>query len=201
MSRDTARTLRAVAAEQGGYFTAKQALAAGYHYPHLDYHASVGNIERVSHGLYRFADMPRGESDDFVRLTLWSRDRADAPQAVVSHESALSVHDLGELIPNRIHLTVPPKFRKVAPPGVVLHAARLSPDDVEERTGFRVTSPLRTLLDAAAAGVSQEQLDKAVADALSRGLVRRPVLEAATRQSARYTRLKPAVGRRSKAPA
>jgi predicted transcriptional regulator of viral defense system len=179
MSRDTAKALRGIATDQGGYFTAKQALAAGYQYPHLDYHVSVANIERVGHGLYRFTDMPRAEFDDFVRLSLWSRDRADAPQAVVSHESALSVHDLGELLPARIHLTVPPKFRKAAPPGVSLHVARLAPGDVEERMGFRVTSPLRTLLDAAASGVSQEQLDKAVTDALARGLVRRSVLQAA----------------------
>jgi hypothetical protein len=108
-----------------------------------------------------------------VRLTLWSRDRNDQPQAVVSHESALVLHDLSELLPGEIHLTVPPKFRKEPPAGCVLHKARLAPKDIEERAGFRVTVPLRTLLDVAASGVPEEQLQKAVADALSRGLVRR----------------------------
>ena len=57
-----------------------------------------------------------------VRLTLWSRDRNDdVPQAVVSHESALILHGLTDLFPNRTHLTVPPGFRKKAPPLVVLH--------------------------------------------------------------------------------
>jgi hypothetical protein len=78
---------------------------------------------------------------------------------------------------------------------VVLHKAVLAPEDVEERTGFRVTSPLRTLLDAAAGSVSQEQLEQAVKDALSRGLVRRARLSEALRQDPRLARLGAALGR------
>jgi hypothetical protein len=37
-SHDANRSLHAVAATQGGYFTAKQAAASGYDYPHLSYH-------------------------------------------------------------------------------------------------------------------------------------------------------------------
>ena len=124
-----------------------------------------------------------------MRLTLWSRDRNDQPQAVVSHDSALVLHDLSELLPGEVHLTVPPKFRKDPPAGCVLHKARLAPKDIEERAGFRVTVPLRTLLDVAASGVPEEQLQKAVADALSRGLVRRSKLLEAARKSPRAERL------------
>ncbi len=161
------------ALEQGGYFTAKQAREAGYDYPHLGYHVSTGNFERVEHGLYRLASLPPGEHDDLVRLTLWSRNRQDEPQAVVSHESALVLHDLSELLPAEIHLTAPPTFRKDPPAGCVLHKARLAPKAIEERAGFRVTVPLQTLLDVAASGVPEEPLQKAVADAVARGLVRR----------------------------
>ncbi|HEX5269073.1 MAG TPA: type IV toxin-antitoxin system AbiEi family antitoxin domain-containing protein [Gemmataceae bacterium] len=188
-SRERARSLFAKALEQGGYFTAKQAREAGYDYPHLDYHVSTRNFERVEHGLYRLTSLPPGEHDDLVRLTLWSRDRQDEPQAVVSHESALVLHDLSELLPAEIHLTVPPTFRKDPPTGCVLHKARLAPKDIEERTGFRVTVPLRTLLDVAPSGVSEEQLQKAVADALARGLVRRNKLLEAARKSPRSQRL------------
>ena len=188
-SRETARSLFAKALEQGGYFTAKQAREAGYDYPHLDYHVSAGNFERVEHGLYRLISLPPGEHDDLVRLTLWSRDRQDEPQAVVSHESALVLHDLSDLLPAEIHLTVPPTFRKAPPAGCVLHKARLAPKDIEERAGFRVTVPLRTLLDVAASGAPEEQLQKAVADALARGLVRRNKLLEAARKSPRSQRL------------
>ena len=111
--------------------------------------------------------MPPSEHDDLVRLALWSRDRADVPQAVASHDTALALHGLGELLPVRTHLTVPPAFRKEPPSGVMLHRARLGPADVMEREGFTVTTPLPTLVDVAAA------------DAVSRGLVRRPRLVAA----------------------
>ena len=31
----------------------------------------------------------------------------DPPQAVVSHESALAIHNLSDLLPGKVHLTVP----------------------------------------------------------------------------------------------
>src|SRR5713101_6400593 len=120
MSREPHRTLFAIALAQGGYFTAKQAKQAGYDYPHLDYHIAAGNFVRVNHGLYRFAGLPPSEHDDPVHLSLWSRNRADEPKAVVSHETALALHDLGEVLPTKIHLTVPPGFRKKPPGGCVL---------------------------------------------------------------------------------
>lgn len=193
-TREAARSLRTTAQEQGGYFTAKQAKVSGYDYPHLEYHLSTGAFERVEHGLYRLADMPTAENEDLIRLSLWSRNRADEPQAVVSHESALVLHDLTELLPNEIHLTVPQGFRKEAPPGCVLHKAVLAAGDIEERIGFRATTPLRTLLDVAAGTISQEQLERAVAEALERGVVRRSKLVAAIRRSPGLHRLRHALG-------
>lgn len=192
---ESARKLAAVAHGQGGYFTAKQAKVAGYDYPHLDYHVATGNFERIDHGLYRLSSVPPPEYDEFVRLSLWSRNRLDEPQAVVSHDSALMLHDLGELLSGKTHLTVPPKFRKAAPRSIALHKSTLQTNDTEEREGFRVTTPLRTLVDVATHGISQEQLEKALATALERGLVRRNKLEAAIAQSRRLNRLREALQR------
>jgi predicted transcriptional regulator of viral defense system len=194
--KDAARALAALAHEQGGYFTTKQAIQAGYGYRHLDYHETAGNVERVGHGLYRLPTVPPAEHDDLIRLSLWSRNQKDLPQAVVSHESALVLHDLTDLLPDHTHITVPPMFRKPAPHGVVLHKAVLERNEIEERAGFRVTTPLRTLLDAAAGGVSQEQLEKAVEGALSRGLVRRAKLVEALQDHPRLSRLEEIVGGR-----
>jgi hypothetical protein len=68
----------------------------------------------------------------------------------------------------------------------VLHRATLDAREVAEWTGFRVTTPLRTLVDAAAGdSVSTEQLLRAVEDALERGLVRRAkLIEAAAKHRA-----------------
>ena len=71
-TREAARTLLAKVQEQGGYFTAKQAKESGYDYPHLEYHVSTGSFERVEHGLYRLTSIVPGESDDLIRLSLWS---------------------------------------------------------------------------------------------------------------------------------
>lgn len=188
-AREANRQLFALALQQGGYFTAKQARAAGYNYPHLDYHVSCGNFVRVGHGLYRLPDLPLSEHDDLIQLALWSRNRHDQPQAVVSHESALALHDLSEMLPTKTHLTVAPGFRKKVPKGCVLHKDDLPPADVEEREGFRVTTPFRTLLDVARGDLSHEQLEKAVADALNRGLVRRARLVSAVRADPRHGRL------------
>ena len=166
----------------------------GYGYRHLDYHESAGNFERVGHGLYRLATVPPAEFDDLIRLTLWSRNQKDEPQAVASHETALLLHGLSDLLPGRIHLTVPPGFRKAAPAGCVLHKNALQQNEIEEREGFRVTAPLRTLLDAAAGSVSTEQLEQAVKDALLRGLVRRSTLEEASKRSPAGARLTSGIG-------
>ncbi len=117
-----------------------------------------------------------GQAQALIRWSLWSRNQEGVPQAVISHETALTVHDLSDVMPAVVHLTVPPGFRKRTPAGCVLHQANLSPTDSAQHIGFRVTTPLRTLMDVAENVLSQEHLDRAVRDALQRGLVRRPAL-------------------------
>ncbi len=181
----------AARARHAGYFTAKQAARLGYTYPLLHYHTRVGNIEHAGHGLYRLATVPISEHDDLVRLTLWSRDRSDEPQAVVSHVTALVVHDLTDLLPRSIHITVPPRFQKKVPPGCKLHRELLASADIEERDGFRVTTPFRTLLDAARSPeVAQDELERAIRAALDRGLVRQSALIDAAQNGPAMSRLR-----------
>src|SRR5919201_4413818 len=103
------RRLLDVAGAQAGYFSAAQARAAGYSYQAQRYHAERGDWLRVGRAIYRLADWPAGPHEDLVRWNLWSGGRA-----VVSDESALSVHELGSADPARVHLTVPPGFRRRA---------------------------------------------------------------------------------------
>ena len=178
--QDRADRLFEVADRQAGYFTSRQAREAGYDYRLQHYHRERGNWIPVGHGLYRLRQYPDVEDEELVRLSLWSRDRGGRPQAVVSHETALRLHDLTDLMPDRVHLSVPKGFRKEPPKGIVLHKARLKDGDVEDRRGYRVTTPLRTILDIARSPrVSPEHLEAAVAEALERGLVRRKWLEEA----------------------
>src|SRR3972149_4247026 len=112
---DLRRRLAEIAGQQSGYFTAAQALAVGYSYPAQRYHVHRGNWEQVDRALFRIPEWPSSNTEHLVRWSLWSKGRA-----VVSHETALSVYDLGDVNPARIHLTVPHGFRKEAH-GTVLH--------------------------------------------------------------------------------
>jgi predicted transcriptional regulator of viral defense system len=163
-----------VADQQAGYFTARQALEAGYDYPLQHYHRERGHWTQVGHGLFRLNRYPEGENEGLVRLSLWSRDREGKPQAVVSHETALRLHGLSDLMPEKAHLSVPRGFRKRSPRGVILRKQDLTEGDVEEWNGFRVTTPLKTILDVAGSReVSPEHLESAVREVVVHRLVRR----------------------------
>jgi len=79
---------------------------------------------------------------------LWSGNRQAEPQGVFSHATALTLHDLSDVMPAKLDMTVPPGFRRIAAiPGVLrLHHGRLSERDVETIDAVRVTTPLRTLI-------------------------------------------------------
>ena len=108
---------------------------------------------------------------------MWSRDQRGNIRAIVSHESALDFHELGEVMPAKLHITVPNNFRKQAPDACVLHYNDLPGEDIESHEGFLVTTPLRTIKDVAESDLSPEYPTKALRDSLNRGIVRRKELE------------------------
>jgi hypothetical protein len=168
-----------LAAGQRGYFTAAQAREAGYSYQAQHFHVQRGNWLRVDRGIFRFreySDLPTEENDHLVRWFLWSRGRA-----VVSHTTALAVHNLGIANPAAIHLSVPPGFRQ-HDPAVILHRAALQADDIEQHPGFLVTTPIRAIAEAGADHADQDVIDSAVVDLLEQGMAtRRQLLHQAQR--------------------
>lgn len=164
------RALYRLALTRGGLFRYDEAKALGFSRRAASYRAKRGEWERVGKGLYRLAFAPRSPDEDLIRIALWAQNPWGP--AAFSLETALSVHDLADLIPNRYHLTVPRRFSRKAPKGVRLLRDELSPEDLEERPGYLVTSPLRTLLDVARSPrISPEHLEAAVGRAIERGLV------------------------------
>lgn len=163
--------LYALAETQGGYFTAADAKGLGYVYPHQNYHVKKGNWIRVDRGIFRLKHFPTAPYEDLLRWWLWSR-----KQAVISHESAAMVYELGDILPRKTHLTVPPGFRKRVPRSVILHRARLKEDDTERREGFPITTPLRTILDLAQEQLDPERLTLVTRDAIKKGLLSGRVL-------------------------
>jgi predicted transcriptional regulator of viral defense system len=170
--RDLRRRLFAFAANQAGYFTAAQAKTVGYSYSAQAHHVGAGNWVRVDRGIFRLADWVPGAHDELARWYLWSKERG-----VVSHDTALGVHDVGEFESPRVHLTVPQGFR-MADDALILHRADLSDADTEPRLGFRVTTLVRSLIDVAAEHADEDQLARAVDEALARGTITRRQLRA-----------------------
>lgn len=165
-----------VASAQQGYFTTAQALACGYPRPHHNYHVRVGTWQRERRGIYRLTRFPASEEGQYVLWSLWSRNLKGETQGVYSHQTALSLSDLSDVMPSRLHMTVPPDFRRRAPiPSVlVLHRGSIEPRDVASRQGYRVVRPLRAIADLLREGAADlAQLRLALQQALDRGLIAR----------------------------
>jgi predicted transcriptional regulator of viral defense system len=190
-----------VASEQGGYFTAAQARECGVSQPLLTHHSRTGGrFTRVRRALYRLRDYPSSPRDDVIAAWL----QAGRDVAVVSHESALDVLELSDVIPDAVHLTVPRSRRsRRRVPGVRVHTTNrpFRPGDVVVRDGLRVTAPERSIVDAAEAGTAPDQIVAAVADALGRGMTTASrLLAAAHERRGRVDRLiRQALGRPSPA--
>jgi len=168
-------TLFEIGSAQEGYFTTRQAAEAGYSSQLLIKHIRAGRIIRVYRGIYRLVHFPAGEHDDLVVAWLWSN-RA----GIVSHQTALSLHGLSDVLPAKLHLTLPQVWRSRrlrVPEGVVLHHADVPSED---RTWFGpvpATSPCRTLNDCARENLAPDLLRQAAQQAIHRGLVNRTELD------------------------
>ena len=170
--KDSEARLFAIAETQGGFFTAKQAEEAGFDRTHHAYHVRTGNWVREHRGVYHLNRFPMPERPDLILWSLWSRNRDDQAQGIYSHQTALSIHDLSDVMPAKLHMTVPRSFRRNAeiPPVLILRYDDLAADEVEEREGYRVTSPIRTIVDVWHE-VSDELLSQAFNEAKTRGLI------------------------------
>jgi predicted transcriptional regulator of viral defense system len=108
--------------------------------------------------------------------------------AVVSHESALDILDLSDVVPDAVHLTVPRSKRyRRRTPGIAVHTTTrpLGPSDVVVRDGIRVTSAERSIADAVEGGTAPDQVSTAVTQALERGLTTESRLLAVARERGR----------------
>lgn len=174
--------LFAIAESQDGYFTMAQALDAGFDRNTHSYHVKAGNWLREHRGIYRLRKYPLTENGHLVLWSLWSRNLKGEPQGVYSHTTALSLRDLSDVNPSKLHMTVPPKFRRNSgiPSVLVLHKARLKPGEIQRERGFSMTTAMRAILDCSTSGdADADMLRQALDGGLRRGLVTRKELKEA----------------------
>ena len=162
------RCLFGVAATQKGHFTNSQAAACGFGRDDVAAHARTGRFIRERRGLYRLRDYPSDMHEEIMVAWL----AVGRTIAVVSHQSALALHELSDVIPDAIHLTVP-RSRRTHPNllGTRIHTSSrpFGPLDVVTREGMRVTSPIRTVLDVDDLGLSLEHVEVAARQVIDRG--------------------------------
>lgn len=162
-----------IAGEQHGYFTTRQAAECGLSRRALLHRAHIGELDHAAHGLWRLSMWPADPNDELYAL------QTIAPFGTFSHETALSLLGLGDLIPSEIHMTIPESSRLAARPGLRLHRSRLGAEQERlRRDGLWVSTPLQALKDAAQSGVDPDHLRAAVREATGRGFLRPSDLDA-----------------------
>jgi hypothetical protein len=144
MDSSTIQRLQALAANQHGVFTTKQAAALGLEGDALRHVVSRGWIRRVRRGVYAFRGLPRSPWEAVTAAAL-----AAGPSAAISHRTAAAIHGFHGIALGTPEISVPRDYR-LDLDGVIVHRPRrLAATDIQVRSGISVTSPIRTLVDIA----------------------------------------------------
>lgn len=159
---------------QYGYVTPEDARSRGVDPAQLRLMHHRGVLEWVAHGLYRFPVVPSSPLDQYMEAVLWSRTPAQ-----LSHETALDLHDLCDVNPAQIHLTVPAAYRlrRHIPAAYRLHRRDLSAGDITRHEGVPIVTVRRAILDGIEAGLGGHLIDQALETTRRRGLLSRSELD------------------------
>lgn len=158
-----------VAADNFGYIKVEQARELDVSPKTLHMMAKRGTLEHVSTGLYRVVALPPSAHSEYMEASLWPR----GAQGVVSHDSALVLHELSDVNPAKIHITVPSGHRinRPVPSVYVIHYADLDSEDTEQVNGIPVTTPVRSIVDCCRAHLGPALIRQAINDGVRKGLL------------------------------
>lgn len=182
-NKENVQKLYETACSQLGYFTARQAEKAGFRTSNHFYHVKNGSWIREERGIYHLKQFPFSEHSQYMLWYLWSRDRNEIPQGVFSHETALSLYELSDANPAKIHMTVPKEFRRKAgvPEILILHHGTLPNEDTRDFNGFRVTKPIRTIADLLETKeLSEDLIRQAAREGVQQGLITIPEIKSSS---------------------
>jgi predicted transcriptional regulator of viral defense system len=160
---DRYRQLVAIAASQHGLVTSAGAAAVGVQPVLLVQMARRGVLDTVARGIYLAGD-PLAEYEEALLLL---------PGAVLSHETALDLHDLCDVNPRQVHVTVGAgtRIRKTLPGWLAVHHGPLDPEDVTGHDGLAIVTPARAIVDAITTALGDRLVDQAIGTARERNLL------------------------------
>lgn len=171
MARSTISRLSAIAADQWGLLTRREAEDAGVPRATLD--RLLGDddlVERVAHGIYRLKVAPA--PDHLALRAAWLQLAPETPawerrpeQGVVSHRSAAALYGMGDLPADRHEFTLPTR-RQSRRSDVRLHQRRLEDREWIWLRGLPVTRPARIADDLLRDNEGPEAVAQITADAI-----------------------------------
>lgn len=153
-----------LAAAQHGVVSRAQALASGLPEDGIFWRVKSGRWEPILPGIYRVAGVPGSWHQYLVAACLWA-----GPQAGVSRRAAAALWNLEGSLPGPVEISTTRSLQSKIPWLLVHRVRTLHRSDLTTVSGIRVTTPTRTLIDLAGT-VGPEVLERALDDALRRGL-------------------------------
>ncbi|MDR5698496.1 type IV toxin-antitoxin system AbiEi family antitoxin domain-containing protein [Agromyces aerolatus] len=173
-SRVALRVLAEVTESQWGLVTSAQALARGVSHMNLARLVDSGDLIRLAHGVYRDAGAPGPEHEELHAAWLATEPKRLAyerladrpPSAVVSGESAASLHAIGNLRATRSELTTATR-RQTRRTDVHYRTRKLPAEDVTVRGGLPVTTRERTIADLVETREDLTNVGNALRDAVN----------------------------------
>jgi predicted transcriptional regulator of viral defense system len=150
------RRLRDRALDQYGYVTTRDAEKLEVPVVELRKVAHRGGVEHVAYGLYRFDDIPSTSRDQFMEAVL-----RVGPDAYLSHDAVLALHDLGLVNPRRLRVGTPRRVRGRLPAHIEVIQRHLEPRDLTMYEGIPSATVARALLDCRGLVMGERLLDAA----------------------------------------
>lgn len=175
MPRTRMDELIAIAEENDGLLTSKQARNAGILDSVLVRLAQRGRLERAARGVYRIAHFPQSKFSQYREAILWAEANhgPEEPDVALSHETALALYGISDANPSLIHITVPKtaRLRRQRPKWIAVHRGDLHPLDVTLHEGLTVTTIAKTITDVLDTTGRIDLVRQAVTDARRTGYV------------------------------
>ena len=157
-----------VAVDQYGYVTAEDAAAVGVVADRLRKMAERGTLERIAYGLYRVPAVAATGLDQYMEATLWPRGGG-----VLCHDTALDLHELCDINPAKIHVTVRKDLRitRAIPALYRLHHRDLDEREITRHEGIPIVTPARAIRDGIEAHLGAHLIKQAIMTARERGAI------------------------------
>lgn len=155
--------LREVALDQHGFVTTAQAVGEGVSHAELSTMVARGRLQRLAHGVYRVPQVAETEFDQYQQAVLWT----GAPEACLSHDTALAAWEVSDINPDRIHLTIA-RHRRIRRAGgglYVLHHQDLDARQVTWWQGIPTVSVPTAIAQCIASGVPTYLIRQALSQA------------------------------------